>query len=69
MFHDPLLLSFQGTTFVIEFLKLKKNLKKKNASITERITNRRIIELKKKREKCIILGMCGHMTVNFYFRC
>ena len=29
MFYDPLLLSLQGATFVIEFLKLKKNLKKK----------------------------------------
>ena len=28
-FHDPLLLNLQGTTFAIEFLKLKRNLKEK----------------------------------------
>ena len=29
MLHDPLLLSLQGTTFAIGFLKLKRNLKGK----------------------------------------
>ena len=29
MFHDPLLLRLQGTTFAIGFLKLKRNLKEK----------------------------------------
>ena len=44
MFHDPLLLNLQGTTFAVEFLKLK------SVSITESLTKRRVVELKKARE-------------------
>ena len=44
MFHDPLLLNLQGTTFAVEFLKLK------SVSITERLTKRRVVELKKAKE-------------------
>ena len=44
MFHDPLLLNLQGTTFAVEFLKLK------SVSITESLTKRRVVELKKAKE-------------------
>ena len=50
MLHDPLLLSLQGTTFAIGFLKLKRNFKGKNNSIKESLTKRSVIELKKARQ-------------------
>ena len=59
MFLDPLLLFLQGTTIVFlwynvcnRILKTKKKLrtkKCKNVSITEILTKRRVIELKKAR--------------------
>ena len=36
-------------------------------SITESLTKRRVIELKKLTEM-YVLGMRGHMTVKFYFQ-
>ena len=48
--YDPLLLNLQGTTFALEFLKLKRNLKEKLLSISLSLTKRRVVELKKLRE-------------------
>ena len=45
MFHDPLLLNLQGTTFAIQFVR-----KGKTVSIRESLKTRRIVQLEKARE-------------------
>ena len=60
MLNDPLLLSLQDTKFAIGFLKLKRNWKEKNVSITESLTKRRVIELKKSREMYDFRNVWSH---------
>ena len=58
----PIIVKFVRYKVRNRIFKTKKKLKGKNVSITESLTKRRVIELKKAR-----LGMCDHMTVKFYF--
>ena len=66
MFHDPLFLSLQCTMFAIGFLKLKRNFKE-IMWVLQKVSQREELLNWKKRDKCMILGMCGHITVKFYF--
>ena len=47
----PIIVKFEGTMFAVGFSQLKKKLKGKNVSITESLTKRRVIKIKKAKKK------------------
>ena len=63
----PIIVKFRRCNVHNRIFKTKKTLKGKTARITESLTKRRVVELKKAREM-YCLRMCGHRNVKFYFQ-